>query len=181
MAHHDEQEDSFYQLLIFNFARFLGDEGFQKYWDVFTGEKDFDSLAPEDRPWLSPGANRNDYFNYGFDEKTWSVYARKLRELHKKVTNENIQTMDVTVTEPQKEARQERPSEVRPDDGDRYRDRRRERSRERDREKERERDRSRHHDRHRERSRERERDRDHRRHDYSESRRRDRSTSRRRK
>lgn len=28
-----------------------------------------------DKPWLKPGANLSDYFNYGFNEKTWNEYA----------------------------------------------------------------------------------------------------------
>jgi hypothetical protein len=38
-------------------------------------EVDIDKL--EDRPWMMPGADKTDYFNYGFDEQTWRYYSQK--------------------------------------------------------------------------------------------------------
>lgn len=31
----------------------------------------------KDKPWRAPGADISDYFNYGFDELTWSAYCHK--------------------------------------------------------------------------------------------------------
>ncbi|GAB1219652.1 hypothetical protein ENUP19_0040G0040 [Entamoeba nuttalli] len=88
----------FYQLLLFNFSHFVADEDFNRYWDVFTGEKGFETLAPEDKPWETEGANLEEYFNYGFNEKTWSAYAKKLRELYKNsLAEKEIITVDTTV------------------------------------------------------------------------------------
>ncbi|EDR21750.1 hypothetical protein EDI_038880 [Entamoeba dispar SAW760] len=88
----------FYQLLLFNFSQFIADEDFNRYWDVFTGEKGFETLAPEDKPWETEGANLEEYFNYGFNEKTWSGYAKKLRELYKNsLAEKEITTVDTTV------------------------------------------------------------------------------------
>ena len=36
---------------------------------------DFDLETIKDKPWLKPGANITDYFNYGFTEKTWKKYC----------------------------------------------------------------------------------------------------------
>lgn len=33
----------------------------------------------DDKPWLRPGADITDYFNYGFDEETWKIYCEKQR------------------------------------------------------------------------------------------------------
>jgi len=41
--------------------------------DVF--DVDLDKM--EDRPWMMPGADKTDYFNYGFDEQTWKIYAQR--------------------------------------------------------------------------------------------------------
>lgn len=35
----------------------------------------------EDRPWLRPGADITDYFNYGFNEITWRAYSAKQRAI----------------------------------------------------------------------------------------------------
>jgi pre-mRNA 3'-end-processing factor FIP1 len=34
-------------------------------------------LLPSDKPWRKPGADVTDYFNYGFDEFTWTAYCEK--------------------------------------------------------------------------------------------------------
>lgn len=36
---------------------------------------DFDLDTIKDKPWLKPGADLTDYFNYGFTEKTWKKYC----------------------------------------------------------------------------------------------------------
>ncbi|GAP91862.1 putative pre-mRNA polyadenylation factor [Rosellinia necatrix] len=34
-------------------------------------------LPENDKPWRNPGTDLSDYFNYGFDEFTWALYASK--------------------------------------------------------------------------------------------------------
>lgn len=34
-------------------------------------------LPDNDKPWRNPGTDLSDYFNYGFDEFTWAMYASK--------------------------------------------------------------------------------------------------------
>ena len=48
-----------------------------------NGKPIFDVNPSEynDRPWLKPGANIADYFNFGFNEETWNQYAEKQRLL----------------------------------------------------------------------------------------------------
>ena len=41
----------------------------------------FADLAENDKPWRKPGTDLSDYFNYGFDEFTWSLYAQKQEAL----------------------------------------------------------------------------------------------------
>lgn len=41
---------------------------------------EFDLDAIKDKPWLKPGADITDYFNYGFTEKTWKKYCEMQRE-----------------------------------------------------------------------------------------------------
>eukprot|EP00043_Microstomoeca_roanoka_P013266 m.129862 g.129862 ORF g.129862 m.129862 type:complete len:407 (+) comp15710_c0_seq1:224-1444(+) len=36
-----------------------------------------------EKPWREPGADISDYFNYGFNEETWKLYAKKQVELRK--------------------------------------------------------------------------------------------------
>lgn len=39
---------------------------------------DFDAdLAEHDKPWRRPGSDQSEYFNYGFDEFTWTLYCEK--------------------------------------------------------------------------------------------------------
>lgn len=42
---------------------------------------DSDTLLPADKPWRKPGADVTDYFNYGFDEFTWTAYCQKQESL----------------------------------------------------------------------------------------------------
>ncbi|KAH8651005.1 Fip1 motif-domain-containing protein [Xylariales sp. PMI_506] len=36
-----------------------------------------EDLPENDKPWRNPGTDLSDYFNYGFDEFTWAMYAAK--------------------------------------------------------------------------------------------------------
>ncbi|EJW03947.1 hypothetical protein EDEG_01756 [Edhazardia aedis USNM 41457] len=47
--------------------------------DIF----DFDLNTIEEKPWLKPGADIEDYFNYGFDENSWKMYCTRQRVLRK--------------------------------------------------------------------------------------------------
>merc|ERR1719160_2476575 len=38
-------------------------------------------LPDNDKPWRRPGTDISDYFNYGFDEFTWALYAAKQESL----------------------------------------------------------------------------------------------------
>ncbi|KAB5523827.1 Fip1 domain-containing protein [Coniochaeta sp. 2T2.1] len=40
-----------------------------------------EDLADNDKPWRKPGTDLSDYFNYGFDEFTWALYAQKQETL----------------------------------------------------------------------------------------------------
>lgn len=40
-----------------------------------------EDLPENDKPWRKPGADTSDYFNYGFDEFTWALYATKQEQL----------------------------------------------------------------------------------------------------
>ena len=41
---------------------------------------DFDLDTIKDKPWLKPGADITDYFNYGFTEATWKKYCEMQRD-----------------------------------------------------------------------------------------------------
>lgn len=41
---------------------------------------DFEIDNMEEKPWLKPGADITDYFNYGFNENTWRQYCASQRE-----------------------------------------------------------------------------------------------------
>lgn len=38
-----------------------------------------ENMVDDDKPWLRPGADISDYFNYGFDEDTWKMYCERQR------------------------------------------------------------------------------------------------------
>ncbi|KAB8298321.1 hypothetical protein EYC80_002049 [Monilinia laxa] len=40
-----------------------------------------EDLNENDKPWRRPGTDISDYFNYGFDEFTWALYANKQESL----------------------------------------------------------------------------------------------------
>ena len=42
-------------------------------------EQNLEELDP--KPWRAPGADISEYFNYGFDEFTWTAYCQKQRQL----------------------------------------------------------------------------------------------------
>jgi pre-mRNA 3'-end-processing factor FIP1 len=49
----------------------------------YNGESLFnlDLESLEEKPWRKPGADVTDYFNYGFDEFTWTAYTSKQTNL----------------------------------------------------------------------------------------------------
>lgn len=49
-------------------------------------EFEIDSI--EDKPWRKPGADITDYFNYGFDERTWKLYCARQRSLKDEVRSD---------------------------------------------------------------------------------------------
>lgn len=62
----------------------------EKYQPLFLGttepkinkqilEQDLDDL--DSHPWRKPNANQEDYFNYGFDEETWSMYCKRQKDI----------------------------------------------------------------------------------------------------
>ncbi|SCU98186.1 LADA_0H11166g1_1 [Lachancea dasiensis] len=42
---------------------------------------DIDPEVLKEKPWRQPGANLSDYFNYGFNEQTWTEYLHKQEKL----------------------------------------------------------------------------------------------------
>ncbi|CAG5115008.1 unnamed protein product, partial [Candidula unifasciata] len=44
-------------------------------------EFDLTSISTDEMPWRKPGADINDYFNYGFTEETWKAYCEKQKLL----------------------------------------------------------------------------------------------------
>ncbi|CAJ0961574.1 unnamed protein product, partial [Mesorhabditis belari] len=42
---------------------------------------DLDLSQMQDTPWRKPGADINDYFNYGFTEETWNTYCERQKKL----------------------------------------------------------------------------------------------------
>ncbi|KAK3306363.1 Fip1 motif-domain-containing protein [Chaetomium strumarium] len=49
-----------------------------------------EDLPDNDKPWRKPGAVLSDYFNYGFDEFTWALYAQKQEALRGEYNAEAI-------------------------------------------------------------------------------------------
>ena len=49
---------------------------------------DFDLDTTKDKPWLRPGANLTDYFNYGFTEHTWKKYCELQKQNREWAMNE---------------------------------------------------------------------------------------------
>lgn len=47
-------------------------------------------LGENDKPWRRPGTDITDYFNYGFDEFTWALYANKQESLRAEYNQEKI-------------------------------------------------------------------------------------------
>lgn len=50
---------------------------------------DFDLDTIKDKPWLKPGTDITDYFNYGFTEKTWKKYCEMQRDTRQFTEREN--------------------------------------------------------------------------------------------
>ncbi|KAK0715971.1 Fip1 motif-domain-containing protein [Lasiosphaeris hirsuta] len=49
-----------------------------------------EDLADKDKPWRKPGTDLSDYFNYGFDEFTWALYAQKQEALRGEYSQEAV-------------------------------------------------------------------------------------------
>jgi pre-mRNA 3'-end-processing factor FIP1 len=47
-------------------------------------------LTENDKPWRRPGTDITDYFNYGFDEFTWALYASKQEALRTEYDQDKI-------------------------------------------------------------------------------------------
>jgi len=47
-------------------------------------------LPENDKPWRRPGTDISDYFNYGFDEFTWALYAAKQESLRSEYDQSKI-------------------------------------------------------------------------------------------
>lgn len=54
---------------------------------------DVDINSLEDKPWRKPGADLNDYFNYGFDESTWRMYCDRQKKM-KAAFNEMVEVQE---------------------------------------------------------------------------------------
>ncbi|TGZ84918.1 Fip1-domain-containing protein [Ascodesmis nigricans] len=47
-------------------------------------------LLPAEKPWRKPGADVSDYFNYGFDEFTWTAYCAKQEGLREEFSPQKM-------------------------------------------------------------------------------------------
>lgn len=47
-------------------------------------------MSENDKPWRRPGTDISDYFNYGFDEFTWALYASKQESLRSEFSADKI-------------------------------------------------------------------------------------------
>jgi hypothetical protein len=55
-----------------------------------TNQEPIDINQLDDKPWRKPGADINDYFNYGFDETTWRIYCDKQKQMKAIVDELNV-------------------------------------------------------------------------------------------
>ncbi|KAG9247087.1 Fip1 motif-domain-containing protein [Calycina marina] len=56
-----------------------------------------EDLPENDKPWRKPGADISDYFNYGFDEFTWALYAAKQEAIKTDSQNSKKMFDDMTM------------------------------------------------------------------------------------
>ncbi|KAI1133813.1 Fip1-domain-containing protein [Hypoxylon sp. FL0543] len=49
-----------------------------------------EDLPENDKPWRKPGTDLSDYFNYGFDEFTWALYAAKQDNVRNEYSSDAI-------------------------------------------------------------------------------------------
>ncbi|PVV01031.1 hypothetical protein BB560_004567 [Smittium megazygosporum] len=54
---------------------------------------DYDLGVGAEKPWLKPGADITDYFNFGFTEQTWKLYCVKQKVLREKFNPSNIKNL----------------------------------------------------------------------------------------
>jgi pre-mRNA 3'-end-processing factor FIP1 len=48
-------------------------------------------LAEHEKPWRRPGADTTDYFNYGFDEFTWSTYCLRQKTMEDAIAEQKAE------------------------------------------------------------------------------------------
>ena len=54
-------------------------------------EMDIDAdLAEHSKPWRITGTDQTDYFNYGFDEYTWTTYCIKQRGVRAQIEEQKV-------------------------------------------------------------------------------------------
>ncbi|TVY91356.1 Pre-mRNA polyadenylation factor [Lachnellula willkommii] len=53
-------------------------------------EGKFSDLNENEKPWRRPGTDVSDYFNYGFDEFTWALYASKQETIRSEFNQDKI-------------------------------------------------------------------------------------------
>ncbi|CAG8151454.1 unnamed protein product [Penicillium salamii] len=61
---------------------------------IMSTDMDAD-LPSDDKPWRRPGTDVSDYFNYGFDEFTWSGYCLKQQGVRQEVGSQKKQMDDM--------------------------------------------------------------------------------------
>lgn len=54
-------------------------------------------LPENDKPWRRPGADVSDFFNYGFDEFTWTLYAQKQEQIKSESQNSKKMFEDMSM------------------------------------------------------------------------------------
>ncbi|TVY51051.1 Pre-mRNA polyadenylation factor FIP1 [Lachnellula cervina] len=57
---------------------------------VNIDEGKFSDLNENEKPWRRPGTDVSDYFNYGFDEFTWALYASKQETIRSEFNQDKI-------------------------------------------------------------------------------------------
>lgn len=66
------------------------DEGQSLYCILLSPQLNFVDLIESEKPWRRPGTDVSDYFNYGFDEFTWALYASKQDSLRSEYSPDKV-------------------------------------------------------------------------------------------